>query len=83
MFEQAYFVLSESAGARPPLYDDMVAEANRIIDENMIMSGEERLSFFGRIKAVIKRSIVPFIIGGVLCSLITAVLFVIIWKTER
>ncbi len=78
MFEHAYFVLSESAEYERISDEDMIAEANRIIEENIYENDEEKQGFFYKIKKAVRKNIIPFFVGG-LCSLvISVVIFILI-----
>ena len=71
VFDEAYFVLTDKAIDEGISERDMLKEANKILDECIF--DEERKSKKLKIKAFLKSSALPFLLGivfGALCVLI-------------
>jgi hypothetical protein len=73
IFDEAlFFVRAENNNTRQVEYNDMVNEANRIIDESLGNYGKK-----GRGRSRLLGFVVPFLLGVLLCSL-AALLFLLI-----
>ena len=68
VFDEAYFVVSDSALSSDIDECDMVEEANRILDE--CISFDESVSRFYKFKRVFKEKILPFLSGTVIGTVI-------------
>jgi hypothetical protein len=78
LFDQAYFVISDKADRDGICSTDMIAEANRIIEESLChgeISG--KLGIATQIKGVLKRIVLPFLIGAVVSGVSVAIVFII------
>ena len=75
IFDEAYFVISDKDNNRCLTEPDLVAEANRIIEENVLYKGAgEEVSL---IRRLFKNRVIVFISGAVisliLCTVITLI----------
>ena len=82
MFEEAYFILNDKLPREDKKSLDMVKEANRIIEENLcregLSLGEGGFSGFIRgAVSFIKRAALPFLVGGGIGSLVTALIILL------
>ena len=82
MFEEAYFLLNDKYHADDKKSLDMVREANRIIEENLLREGLSlgESGFAGRVRsffAFLKRVWLPFIVGSALGSVVTALVILL------
>ena len=68
VFDEAYFVVSDSALGKDMDERDMIAEANRILDECIF--NEERKSTKIKIFDFVKRKIIPVVFGIVIGMII-------------
>ena len=78
VFDEAYFVISESDGAAKRSKRSMVEEATRIIEENL--SGEGKLSARGpaaRAGAFFKLRAIPFLLGAAISSGVCLLVFLL------
>ncbi len=75
IFDEAYFVISDKESAYAP--PDLIAEANRIIEENVL--SEEKAERGSRVKKIFKNRIVVFSLGA-LFSGISAMIIVLLIK---
>lgn len=70
-FDEAYFVLKDSVSGSAPCECDMVSEAKRILDE--LVAAEDEPDKIYRISDMVKKTVVPFLIGiltGVIITLL-------------
>ena len=82
MFEEAYFILNDKYHADEKKSEDMVREANRIIEENLCREGLSlgEGGFSGCLKSalgLVKRTGLSFAIGAVAGSVITALVILL------
>ena len=76
IFDEAYFVISDKEDNRTLDEPDLIAEANRIIEENVLCkTGKESLPL---VKRIMKNRITVFI-AGVLISLIICTVIAIVF----
>lgn len=68
VFDEAYFLVSDSALGKDMDERDMIAEANRILDECIF--NEERKSTKIKIFDFVKRKIIPVVFGIVIGMII-------------
>ena len=61
VFDEAYFVVSESALSSEIDECDMIVEANKILDECIF--AEEEKSLKNKIFDIVKRKVIPFTFG--------------------
>ena len=61
VFDEAYFVVSESALSSEIDECDMIEEANKILDECIFT--EEEKSLKNKIFDIVKRKVIPFVFG--------------------
>lgn len=76
IFDEAYFILSDSGERASCSECDMIAEANRIIDENLCFAETGRIGFFSRVGGSLLRWAVSFVIGAAVGVVTTAAIFV-------
>ena len=73
IFDEAYFVLSEEASALSVGKDDMIEEAKRIVEENLISKDTpSKKGFRGVFFYLLKR--LPFVFLGALIAVVVTVL---------
>ena len=79
LFDEAYFVVKEDNTAKRAPHEELVEEANRIIDENYIneeksvkgVRGKARVKGFLRsLSALLCVTAIPFILGVAICLII-------------
>lgn len=71
VFEEAYFVMSDRGVSAGLDTDEMICEANRIIEENLSREYTELESgFFRKCVGFLKKNILPFVVGAALASLV-------------
>ena len=75
MFEEAYFLLREDEGGESYTSQDMISEANRIIDENLSEERENN-GFLRKAFNIIKRHALSFLIGSVCGGISVIPLFI-------
>ena len=71
VFDEAYFVVSESALSSEIDECDMIVEANKILDECIF--AEEEKSLKNKIFDIVKRKVIPFafgIVSGIIIGII-------------
>lgn len=71
IFDGAYFLISDNDKTSRMDSEDMIAEAGKIIEENII--GKKRESTQSKIKRM-RGLLLSFILGGIVCSLVTVLL---------
>ena len=78
LFDEAYFVISDKTDKNKAVSDDMIAEANRIIDECSQVEREVRgKTYFGN-KRIIKRGLLFFSFGALVSAVISTVILIIL-----
>lgn len=65
IFDEAYFILSDSYESASGGECDMIAEANRIIDENLCLGQTSKAGFFSRVRRSFTRWAISFLIGAI------------------
>ena len=75
IFDEAYFVISDKENIRDVTEPDLIAEANRIIEENVwYKSVGEETSF---VRKILKNRIVVFVLGATISLIFCAVVAII------
>jgi hypothetical protein len=72
LFSEAYFIVDEKKSCHNLTKGDMIKEANRIIDENLALSGEKGWGRdkFSRTIGFIVRQLPAFLTGAALATLV-------------
>ena len=75
LFDEAYFVISDKAKESAP--PDLIREANRIIEENVL--AKEKVDLGDTlIKRLLKNRVVVFLLGALISGTITSVIVLIL-----
>ncbi len=69
IFDEAYFVISDKESAYAP--PDLIAEANRIIEENVL--SEEKAERGSRVRKILKNRIVVFLLGALFSGILAMI----------
>ncbi len=70
IFDEAYFIVKDNSLYENKPECDMVKEANRILDESLVI---ERRGGFYRILGFLKVNALPFLAGGIAATVITLI----------